>query len=308
MTHTIPVILCFDDRILTGAGVTILSLIGAAQPATAYDIHVMHPGLSKPTIAALTGLLDGTRHSIVFHEIPASRFDGVPKNKGSWTEIVYYRLLASEILPDMDKAIYSDVDVFVCRDLADVFATDLTDTEWAGVAAEANQPSTVMHRHFPENANPVIVFSGFMVMNLALMRTNDAVSRYFNTIRTIGTRLKFFDLDVLNIATPRIARVPFDYVVLEDVMETADVTQASDYTYLRSVYTAEELTVARNTPAIIHFAGPRGKPWQRQAVPPYYAAVMARLPPLLRRKTLRDWRKIWLSRKGRRALTTRHGG
>jgi hypothetical protein len=66
--------------------------------------------------------------------------------------------------------------------------------------------------------------------------------------------------------------------------------------------------VARNTPAIIHFAGPRGKPWQRQAVPPYYAAVMARLPALLRRKTLRDWRKIWLSRKGRRALTTRHGG
>lgn len=296
----IPVLFCFDDRILLGAGVSILSLLDAAADDTIYHVHIFHPGFSDAVKADLDALVAGGRHSITYHQIPAERFDGVPRNKGSWTEIVYYRLLASEVLSGIDKAIYSDVDVFFRKDLTGVFQTDLDGYDWAGVAAEAHVPETVTHRYFPENPKDIVYFSGFMVMNLARMRAIGAVQRYFDVIETVGDRLKFFDLDILNIASDAIRRVPFDYVVLEDVYEAEEVTQSGDWAYLRTVYSAAELEAARDDPAILHYAGRRGKPWQRRNVPVYYRQVVERLPKGLRRKTFRDWRKTWISSKGRR--------
>lgn len=294
----IPIILCFDDRILVGAGVTIRSLLNAAHPDTTYEINILNPGFPDSLKYSLQSLTDGTRHSTRFFEISPDRFDGVPKGSGSWTEIVYYRLLAPEILADRDRAIYSDVDVFFTDDMAEVFATDLTDSEWAGVAAETNAPDMVMHTYLPENTKEKIVFSGFMVMNLDLMRRNRAVQRYFDMINKVGDRLRFFDLDLVNVATPRISTVPFRYVVLEDIYEADDVTTSRDYRYLKSVYTPAELEAARDDPAIIHYAGKRGKPWQRQHTAPYYRDVENSLPEELRAFNFRNFRKKWLSRKG----------
>ncbi|WP_428928737.1 glycosyltransferase family 8 protein [Marinibacterium sp. SX1] len=299
----IPVIFCFDDRILLGAGVSMLSMLDAAAPGTTYDIHIFHPGFGPAIRGGFDSLVAGTRHKIAYHEIAPERFEGVPKNKGSWTEIVYYRLLAPEVLDGLDKAIYSDVDVFFTRDMGAAFATDLAcdgGADWAGVAAEGNGPQNVTHRHFPENPKDTIYFSGFMVMNLERMRQRGAVGRYFDVIEEMGDRLKFFDLDILNIATDRIRRLPFDYVVLEDVYETEDITASRDWAYLQSVYTLADLEAAREDPAILHYAGRRGKPWQRRVVPAYYRAVVARLPRVLRRTTFRDWRKRWIGAKGRR--------
>ena len=104
----IPIVLCFDDRILIGAGVTIKSLLNAAQPSTTYEINVLNPGFTDDIRRGLQQLTDGTRHSIRFFDIPPERFDGVPKGRGSWTEIVYYRLLSSEIIADRDRVIYSE--------------------------------------------------------------------------------------------------------------------------------------------------------------------------------------------------------
>lgn len=302
----IPVILCFDERILLGAGVTILSMIDSANDGTSYDIRILHPGLSQSAIDGLDGLVTNTNHRIQFTKVPASRFANVPTNRGSWTEIVYYRLLASELINDCDRAIYSDVDVFVKRDLSDAYNIDLKEHDWAGVVAEANLPSNVMHRHFEENKKQHIYFSGFMVMNLKLMRQNNAVARYFTTIEMHSDRLKFFDLDVLNIATPKIARLPFDYVVLEDVYESLSVRDSKDFAYLKSAYSEDELEAARQNPAIVHFAGRRGKPWQRRQVPDYYRNVALRLPKELKKKTFRDWRKTWLSKKGRKKYPLRN--
>jgi lipopolysaccharide biosynthesis glycosyltransferase len=301
----VTVVFCFDERILLGAGVSILSLIDHAAASTHYDLHIFHPGFGRDAIDALGSLLKGTRHSISFHEIRPERFKNAPKNRGSWTEVVYFRLLASEILTGINRAIYSDVDVFFKRDLAEVFSVDLSESEWAGVAAEANRPDYVLHKHFPANTKPFTYFSGFMVMNLALMRQNSAVERYFKTIESHRSELKFFDLDILNIATPKIVRLPFDFVVLEDIYESDEISQTKDFRFLRTIYSEAELRLAREHAAIIHFAGPRGKPWQRLDVPLYYAETAGRLPGRLRGITARDFRKRIFERKGRKLLTTR---
>jgi lipopolysaccharide biosynthesis glycosyltransferase len=301
----IPIVLCFDDRILIGAGVTIQSLLNAANPETKYEINVLHPGLSEDLQKALRSLTDETRHSMRFFEIPPERFDGIPKGRGSWTEIVYFRLLSSEVINDREKIIYSDVDVFFKRDLTEVFQTDLTGIEWAGVPVETNTPEKTMHYYFPENTKPRIVTSCFMVMNLALMRERKVVTRYFETIKKIGDRLVFFDLDLVNIATPEIGEVPLNYCVFEDIYEAEDVTQAADYRYLKTIYSKEAIEAARDDAAIIHYAGKRGKPWQRQHTENYYKDVENTLPHALKAFNFRNFRKKWFSRKGYRQHRTR---
>lgn len=301
----VPILFCFDDRILCGAGVSILSLVDSAATDTTYKIQIFHPGFSKQVQDGLSQLIEGSRHTITFHKISDERFQDVPRNRGSWTDIVYYRLLASDVLTQFEKVIYSDVDVFFFKDLAEVFATDLTGYDWAGVAAEANVKNSVLHRHFPENQKDIIYFSGFMVMNLDRMREVGAVARYFEIAREQGDRLKFFDLDILNIASQSIRRIPFNYCVLEDTFEIDDIRMSSDWRYLKTVYAEHELLDGRENAAIVHYAGRRGKPWQRQFVPAYYGVKMTQIPAILRRGTFRDWRKRWLSRKGRRRFDWR---
>ena len=129
------------------------------------------------------------------------------------------------------------------------------------------------HKYFPENTKERVYFSGFMVMNLELMRENRAVERYFEGIEWLGHRLKFFDLDLVNVLTQKIAQLPFDYVVLEDIYEVENIEESREFGFLNSVYSVQDLEAARQDPAIIHYAGPRGKPWQRQQVPRYYQEV-----------------------------------
>ena len=305
MPIEVPLLLCFDDRILTGAGVTILSAVRSARADTRYRFEIVTAGLDPDVEAALTALVADTGHEMRFHRVAPERVEGLPRSRGSWTEVVYFRLLAAEILPQVARVIYSDVDVFVARDLSELMTLDLGGAEWGGVIAERNAPGTVMHRHFPENPNPYIHFSGLMVMDLDRMRASGAVERYLQNARTFGPRLKFFDLDLVNLSSTGIAAVPLAYCVLEDVYESDDVTRSMDWRYLRSAYGAADLDAARADPAILHFAGPRGKPWQRRDVAVYYADLERALPDRLRRPTWRDFRKRWLTAKGRRRLPAR---
>ena len=45
MATVIPVVLCFDSRIILGAAVTIKSLLDTAKDTTYYDIRILHSDL-----------------------------------------------------------------------------------------------------------------------------------------------------------------------------------------------------------------------------------------------------------------------
>ena len=87
--NKVSVVFCFDERILLGAGVSILTLIDSSDETTTLDIRILHPGLSDGARNGLLRLIEGTGHQMSFVEISPGRFANLPKNSGSWTEIVY---------------------------------------------------------------------------------------------------------------------------------------------------------------------------------------------------------------------------
>ena len=294
----IPVVLCIDARIILGTAVTIKSMLETAKPETTYDIRIFHSGLSASDEKNLQELVAGTRHELKLHYIDPARFDGAPRNKGSWTEIVYYRLLTPEILTEYDKAIYSDVDVLIKEDLSEAYNTDLEGYEIAAVPTTLNEVLKTLQpaRYFEENKNKYIYASGFIVFNNKLMREEKTVDKFFDTIKTFNSRLVFFDMDTLNITCNKVKDLPLKYCVFETLYEYTDVMTIPEYKNLKTVYSDAELYEAKNHPIVIHYAGKLGKPWQRKRVPQYYQEYIDKLGQKYQRYTFRDLRKKFLSK------------
>ena len=291
MSKVIPVVFTFDKRIVLGASVAIKSLLDNAKNDTVYDIRILHSDLPLSYQKEFASMVRNTRHSMAFHYIDKSIFKGVKKNHKSWTEIVYYRMIISEILPEYDKAIYSDVDVFFKGDMSEIYSTDIKDFEIGAVRAEKNSKNMVGHKYFPENKNQFIFWSGFLLLNLKKLRQEKFFSKFMKTAFEFKNRLKFFDLDVINLTCHNIKPLPFDYCVLEAIYTFSKLSESNDYKYISKVYSDKELLSAKKNPMIIHFAGQLGKPWRRKHPPEYYLEYMNAVPKKLRHFTLRDRRK-----------------
>ena len=293
----IPVVFTFDRRIILGAAVAIKSLVDTANPDTVYDIYVYHPDIDKKTINEFVKMLEGTRHSITFEYINKTRFKDAPINRhGSWTEIVYYRLLIPELLPQYDKVIYADTDVLFKKDLSDVYNIDISDYECSAVAMELNNEDMVCHKYFPENKNEFTYISSFIVFNNKKMREENFVQRVFETIKNFNSRLKFFDLDTLNITCNKIMNLPYRYGVFQSLYYNDDISKAWEYSFLKHVYTDEELLKEKAETVMLHYAGKMGKPWRRKNIPADYREYMDKIPKSLRRFTFRDIRKRLFSK------------
>lgn len=293
----IPVVFTFDKRIIYGSAVAIKSLVESANTDTVYDIYVYHPDLSENVIKDFEKMLEGSRNTITFQFIDKKRFENAPVNKhGSWTEIVYYRLLIPELLPQYDKVIYSDTDVLFKRDLSEVYNEDILDFECSSPAMEKNGEDMICHKYFSENKNELIHSSGFMVMNCKKMRENHFVERVFETIKKYYNELRFFDLDVFNITCQNIKNLPFRYVFLQSFYYNEDIKKANEYEFVSKVYSDEEILKEKENVVIVHYAGKPGKPWRFKKVPPDYKKIMDTIPKSLRKYTFRDIRKKLFSK------------
>lgn len=125
----IPVVFAFNADYALPASVAIQSLLASKRHETAYDIIVLHTGLSEQVKRKME-----TIAPIRWIEVDTARFAHFPKGWGG-TE-TWLRLLLAELLTEYDKVIWSDVDVLFCEDLSDAFSHDLGTAEWAGVAME----------------------------------------------------------------------------------------------------------------------------------------------------------------------------
>ena len=293
----IPVVFCFDSRIILGASVTIKSLIDCAKETTTYDIRIFHSDINLKDQKNISALAENTRHNIAFHYINPDLFKDAPKNKGSWTEIVYYRLLAPEILKEYDKVIYSDVDVLFKGDLEELYSIDINDYEMAMVRAEKNTPNIIEHRYFEENKNDYIYWSGLILYNSKRFREEKILNKLYKNIETYKNKLKAYDLDLINVTCQNILPLDLKYCVLQGFFYNDDYTKIKEYEYLKFVYNDEEIKNAKNNTIIIHYAGYPGKPWRMKKPYSDYQKYIDELPKELKKYTFRDLRKKIFSKK-----------
>lgn len=113
-----------------------------------------------------------------------------------YTEAASYRLLLPSLFPEYNKVMYIDCDVIVRNDLANLYRNIDLKNNYLAAVFEAPLDFQV-ERFKAIGCNPMeYINSGFLIMNLELMRRDNMVEKFLKALRV--DYLEFPDQDVLN--------------------------------------------------------------------------------------------------------------
>ncbi len=291
MSGVIPVVFCFDKRIILGAAVAIKSLIDNADAETIYDIRIFHSDLNLDNQRKIAFLVKNTRHNMTFQYINPDIFKGVPCNRHSWRENVYYRFLVPDILKNYKKAIYSDVDVLFKGDLGQLYNIDISDYQLGAVGSRKYDES-----YHIKCLNDKVFYSGLILFNCEKFRQEKLFDKLLKNAFLKKENLKFYDLDVMNSTCDKIYPLSLQYCLLQGFLNVSDIKDFEEYDNLSKIYTEKQILQAFKQPYIIHYAGKPGKPWRMKKPYRDYEDTIKSLPKNLVKYTFRDIRKKLLNK------------
>jgi len=252
-------ILCAtDDNYAHYCGIMLTSLFENNQE-NQIRVYVVTGGLNnlnKNTLLKLASAYSQvleiiTVDNILFKDCP------IDPIKDHVSIATYYRLAVSMLLPkSIDKVLYLDCDMIICRSIRELYDTDLTGFACGVVNDEAYMTDVPYDRleQTKDLLNPYFN-AGMLLINLSYWRENNITEKSFNYISRHLHKLLFHDQDTLN-------------GVLFGLVKYLKPTYNLQTGFLFTSYFADfdpnlqkEIREAISSPVIIHYTG-YTKPWQ----------------------------------------------
>lgn len=208
-----------------------------------------------------------TRHNnsntITILKVDAEQIKNEMRFKDGFYKVqITYRLLLADLIPSsISKVLYLDCDTIVRESLHNLWHTDIRGCALAAVQdAQEGKIEQFNRLGYPSQLG--YFNSGVMLINLEYWRKHQLSAQFFDFIRTRPESLVLFDQDVLNyVCRLNKADIPLRYNVQSDfLLKTTKL-------YFDIWKHHDELTEARNNPAIIHFSGSR--PWEKGTKHPF---------------------------------------
>ena len=241
------------------------SIVDNASASRRYDIIVLTRDLSPTSMITLSRQTKGANVGIGFLDVDAALGDIKLPHHGHFRPETYFRLLAPQLLPNVDKAIYLDSDLIVNADIAELYDYDV---EGYKLGATRDADTIGQIDGYDETVGPYLhdelgmddphdyFQAGVLLMNLAELRRTVTPEEF---LRISTERMwKWLDQDVLNkVVNGEYVRIPMNWNYLMDwqhLRRTHIIANAPDD--VRAEYEA-----ARQDPKIVHFAGPDNRPW-----------------------------------------------
>lgn len=260
---TIPVVLAADNNYRYPLMVTLLSSLMNAKKNTKYQfIILVSDQFDMESMELINKLLKQ-------YDMPEAAFYNMQDNYQNIemqikhiSYATFYRLQLPELLKEVEKCIYLDVDVVVKKDLKEFFDIELGDNYIAGVKAagyyypEEKKTATISLLEIDKLDQ--YINAGVLLINLKKMR-EDKLTETFEKL--LEKNFPSQDQDILNAACyGHIKVLPPKY----NAMTKYNVGIKDEYDRIECLhicYTREEWNEACETPVIIHYAD-RWKPWQ----------------------------------------------
>lgn len=226
-------------------------------PVDYFDIYVLQKEKLKRSdeLRSLMEKMNMTYHPIIVRE---NIFEDAPCTK-RFPEMVYYRLLAHELLPkDLDKVLYLDADILCINDLRSLYQLDLAEGSIFGAANHAKilGLNAKFNNFRIQSENNIYFNSGVLLINLSLMRqyvNKDDILKY---IQANHRKIVMPDQDLLNaLYGDYICEIPNKYYNVD-----------TRWTKLEELFSKGELDENwyLKHATLLHYCGSR-KPWQENA-------------------------------------------
>lgn len=257
----INIAFCFDEKIAEQVRVAVASLLDCTMTDDVhYHIYCICTGEAAYIEEPLTQIINARdRESTLTVRAVENLYQGAYEVRGI-SAGTYLRLMLHKILPDVDKVLYTDVDVLFRDSLTDLWQTDLEDYVLAAVKGAVNlankwewNSSRPYWKHL-EGMRGRYMNAGVTLLNLAKIRESNLEEQWNEWAKE---KLYYQDQDILNITCQNAIRyLPPKYNFLA-YMERNEY----DTLVREGIFTAKECRDALEHPVIIHYAG--DKPWKR---------------------------------------------
>lgn len=261
MMEVIKAAFCFDEKLTVPVQAAAASLVDQCVKESVHcEIHCV--------CTSAAGCVEESLRQIVTVRDPESKLfmhciDNPYADSYEVRDIsvaTYLRLTLHQLLPEIDKILYMDVDVLVLDSLLPIWETPLADHVLAAVRGTVNLAdkwewnSDRPYWHLLEGQKGNYINAGITLLNLAEIRRR-GLDRQWNELA--GQRLYYQDQDILNITCQGAV------VYLPPKYNRLTYMGASEYHRLvdEGIYTQQEYEEAMEAPVILHYAG--DKPWNR---------------------------------------------
>lgn len=241
----INVLYAFDSRFWKLAATSMHSLLTTQATDTHITIFCMVPPRTrgKRTIQKMISETPGA--GLVWRVVKKSENPFQSYDYSRWSPVIFYRLIAHRIFPNISKLLYLDSDTLVCGDLGPLYNTDISQHTMGAVrdmapTEDTDNPNGKYVRDFAAAhlGNGPYFNSGVLLLNLQNMAKNEQL------LTNVKVDLKYPDQDILNIALrDKIKPLPLKYNFAPGVKISTNFTgndrrADTDYTILH-FYTAK---------------------------------------------------------------------
>ena len=199
-----------DDNYCPLLSASVHSILKNANKKYRYDIYVLHIGIGDESQNIMRNQIKEDA-SIEFVDMlkfidMKEKLDVLADKlvtRDYYTKTTYYRLFIPNMFPNLEKALYLDVDIIVPGDISELYNTDLGNNLVGAVPDMAVQ-NTPVFIDYVENALGVkaknYFNAGILLMNLNEMRKWNFESKFIDLLSTYSFRVAQ-DQDYLNVLT-----------------------------------------------------------------------------------------------------------
>lgn len=212
----INVLYCFDNNFWQMAAVSISSLIHTKSVDTTVNVYCMVAPHTRGR--RKIEKIIGQGGNLIWKTVPKKHNPYANHDYSRWSPVIFYRLFAHNVFPDIDKLLYIDSDTLILSDLTELYDTDVTNYAFGAVRDmapihKADNPNGKYVREFKEKylKHDLYINSGVLLLNLPYLRTT-------KTPWDTKCKLTYPDQDILNTAFDgQILELPLRYNCIPEI-------------------------------------------------------------------------------------------
>lgn len=245
------ILFTIDRNYITQMLVCVRSIVRYPAPE-GYDFYILHSSLSQEDVALIRAREE---ENVRFHfaQANASDFDGFPETD-RYPKEMYYRILAADYLPQLDRALYLDPDIVVKNPLQPLYESEFGEDLFIATTHVDALLTRVNSRRLGLREAVPYVNTGVLLLNLPLMKRAVRLSDIRAFVAERGKVMTLPDQDVVTALYGKRVRLVDDMVYnLSDRM--------------LALYNAKHPDAPRGlawvdaNAVIIHYCG-ANKPWK----------------------------------------------
>ena len=213
-----------DDNYCPFLSIAVHSILKNASRDYKYDIYVLHNGMADENKSIIENQIKDDA-SIEFVDVlefvdMKEKLDLLADKlvtRDYYTKTTYYRLFIPNMFPNLDKALYLDVDIVVNGDISKLYNVELGNNLVGAIPDSAVQ-NTPVFVDYVENALGVkgdrYFNAGILLMNLKQMREEDFEGKFIDLLGKYSFRVAQ-DQDYLNVLTKdRVEYIDYSWNVM----------------------------------------------------------------------------------------------